>query len=403
MKRNEIKDLIRQAAMKEMPEVLDRIHLENIEIPKSKAAAFRRAIHFSLAKVLRFAMFFLVLGFTSIFVYDYLTQTPEPQVMALSTEAEVYGFQMVSAASFLGTVTPLSLPITPLSTDPENDDSIIGTKIGDLTIYINIMETLIGDKGALSYTVAESDLPEFAFLLTYDAADLLGNPIKYKIYYNEVPDQTDATKTIIDGIMIKSGIEYQLAGTITDADGTVKTSFKAMLDADNYVLVEDRTTEEGQRYHYTVVENGELANETEIRLVLEENKISAVIDYVDANTEIEYKISKVTNEDDSETIKVKYTCKNNDQADDDENGDIDVGVEYDQASSTYQYRYQVQSNHGNQHESHQYSGNRSDKVDEDDDETPDGEDGGEHNGQGTGNEPGQKNAQTSISVDLLQL
>lgn len=399
MKRNDIRAMIRAKAEQEIPDVFAKIDLAAIQMPEPK----KRKVLGSLFRTrfgvaLQFALVVFVLGFTSILIYQ--SQLPQPQTQALDSEVEIYGFQMVSAASMLNlqSITPLSYSVSPSAIVPlhlseDTDDTIISTKIPDLTTYINLMETMIGEKGSLSYQMETSDRPEYAFLLHYSTADLLGNTIEYRIYYNETADQEDANRSRIEGVLIQTDGEYQLRGTIISNEGVRKASFTALIDENNFITVDDQSNDSVQKYRYTRYEEGVLVSENEIKLVLADEHISAVISYQDEKTAFEYKIAKHTDPDSGEeTIRVRYSCNSDESEEIEEDGDITVSIIEEGSTGIYQYHYAVQTRKGNSNQNHEYSGNRSDKVREDSNTENDDSGYPDHGNDDPGNEdPGNDN------------
>jgi hypothetical protein len=388
MKRNELKMLIRQTAEREMPEVLDKIPLNDIEVVPETVRKPRLTFRFT--NVLGFAALILVLGFTSIFIYQFLNPLVPPQTVALDSEVEVYGFQMVSAASLLDSVEPLGLSLVPLSMDTEAP--LISDEIENLTTYLNLMETMLGSVDAISFTPVASDRAEFQTMVVYDSVDLMGNAITHRIYYNEIPDPADNDKTYVEGLMVLSGRELQLNGTITENEDGTKTRFIAKIDENNYVSVEDQSTDEVQKFRYQVVQAGVLVQENEIRLVLEEENITAVIDYETETAHVQYRFRKTLGDATGSTIRVQYSCLG--ENDDLEDGEIEVTVEYDEVSATYRYQYQVSTEHGNHAGNHQYTGNRTVTSDDDDDEE-DEENGNSQGNAGDDEENGNDNTTTT--------
>lgn len=405
MKRNDIRAMIRAKAEQEIPDVLAKIDLAAIQMPEPK----KRKVLGSLFRTrfgvaLQFALVVFVLGFTSILIYQ--SQLPQPQAQALDSEVEIYGFQMVSAASMLNlqSVTPLSYSatptgITPLALANDTDDTIISTKIPDLTTYINLMETMIGEKGSLSYQMETSDRLEYAFMLHYSTTDLLGHAIEYRIYYNETVDAEDANRSQIEGVLVQTDGEYQLRGTIVSNEGVRKASFTALIDEDNFITVDDQSNDSVQKYRYTRYQDGVLVSENEIKLVLTDEHISAVVSYQDETTAIEYKIAKQIDPDSGEeTIRVRYSCNSDESEEIEEDGEITVSIVEEGTTGVYQYHYTVQSRKGNSNQSHEYSGNRSDKVREDSDTENDDsgypDHGNDHHG--NGNDHGKNQAPTTI-------
>lgn len=384
MKNRDLKAMIRRAAEREMPEVRSKIDLGSVEIlpetPKNRSHVF------SLGKAFGYAALVLVVGFTTLFAYGALVATTtQPSALPLGTEEEIYGFQLVSAAALLealGPVDQTSLALA-LPLDSEADSPLINDQLDDLLVYLDTLETMIGDKTTQSYVTETSDREGYAFLLVFDSADLLDNRVEYRIYYNQVPDPEDAEKSELSGLLVLGGVEYSLSGTVTDDGETVKTRFTASLDAENYVEVEDLSTPDTQKYEYRLYENGILTRSHFLRLELDGEDLQAVIECVDDDHEISFRFQKTLDAENREIIRVSYSFSSRADGEELEDGDIDVSVAYDEATQSYCYEYQVSyRQHGGHSGEHQGSGSRTDKTALED-ETEDSNDQG--NGSDNGN------------------
>ena len=121
MRYKDIKTLIKSNAIKSMPDVFDKIDLDQIMddfVPVKK----RKKIHtFNLNTVLKFASLLLILTISSIFVINQLLNS-DNQVFAMESEAEIIGFSSISAASFLdeNEIVDISLPLAyPVEYNPQ--------------------------------------------------------------------------------------------------------------------------------------------------------------------------------------------------------------------------------------------------------------------------------------------
>ena len=388
MKKRDLVSMIRLAAEREMPDVRSKIDLGSVEV--LPAPEKRRPFGFSLGKAFSYVALVLVVGVTTLLAYGALvTPTTGPSALPLETAEEIYGFQIVSATALLETIaptTPLSFGVA-LPLEAGSESPLIDDQLDDITVYLDILETMIGDKTTQSYTAEASDRAEYQNLLVYAASDLLGNLVEYRIYFNQTPDPEDLEKTRITGLMVLGGTEYALSGTVTDDGETVKTRFAAFLDEDNYVEVEDMSTAEIQKYAYRLYENGSLSRSHSLKLQMEGEDLQAVIESLDAEHEITFRFQKTLNEENEEIIRVRYAFRSLLDGEELEDGDVDVTVVFDEATQSYRYEYQVAYQHGNQSGQHEGSGNRTDKISQDD-ETDDGEEPGNGNGDDHGNDDG---------------
>ncbi|MFA5178933.1 MAG: hypothetical protein WC363_01630 [Candidatus Izemoplasmatales bacterium] len=392
MKLNMLKALIKKTAENEMPDVYAKIDLATINIIPEVENTNPIKRHFSFSRVLQFAVLVLVLGFTSVIVYALVTNSNvTPQ--ALISDEEVIGFQAISATAFIGSLEPLSLAYLPLETPAVTPD--IADQITNLNTYINVLETLVGDKDSITFETAESSRLEYEYYVHFESIDLLDQVVSYGLYFNKTLDSENANVTHLEGVMVQSENEYALLGTITETASGNSINLFACVDQNNYVSIEDQSTKSKQSYRYTVYENGIQMQQVEMGLTLTDNRICATVNYEQDDDTVEFQISRVENNSGTAQIRVRYTCKNNDN---NEEGDIDVAVEYNQTSSSYQYRFMVTYRHGNQSDSCQYTGSRTDKASE----NGNGNSDGNGNGQGQGN--GNRNSQSqdiNVTKDLI--
>ena len=375
MKLNMIKALIKKTAESEIPNVIDKIDLTTIDIIQETMPIDSVKPHFNLTRVFQFAVLIFVLGFTSILVYA-LIINPSVTPLALETDEEVIGFQAISALAFTGSVESLSLSYLPLDAPVTTPN--IADQITNLNTYINALETLIGDKDNITLETSESIRPEYAFFIHFEAINLLDQLVNYDIYFNKTQDLQNSNITHLEGILILSENEYALQGTITQTQSVKQISITAMIDQDNYVTIEDQSTESNQQYRYTVYENSVQTQQMVMGLTMSENRISAKVNYEQGGDTVQFQISKVEANSETAHIMVKYSCNNSNV---DEEGDINVTVEYDETTLSYQYRFMVNYRHGNQSASSQYTGVRKGNSSE----KGNGNDEDNGNGQGNGN------------------
>lgn len=384
MKNRDLASMIRLAAEREIPDVRSKIDLGSIEI--IPAPEKRRPFAFSFGKAFSYVALVLVVGVTTLFAYGALVNpTTAPSALPLESTEEIYGFQIVSAAALLETIVPTT-PLTfgvALPLEAQTDSPLIDDQLDDITVYLDILETMIGDKTTQSYTAQASDRAGYGYLLVYASEDLLGNPVEYRIYFNQTPDPEDIEKTQIAGLMVLGGTEYALSGTVTEDGETVKTRFTASLDEDNYVEVEDMSTPELQQYAYRLYDNGALSRSHSLKLQMEGEDLQAVIESLDAEHAITFRFQKTLNQENQEIIRVGYAFRSLLDGQELEDGDIDVSVVYDEASQAYRYQYQVAYQHGSQSGQHQGSGSRADKTGYGDDS-----ENGENPGNDHGNDDG---------------
>lgn len=361
MKNRDLKTLIRRTAERERPEVIDRIDLSTIEIipPVRKPARTWR-----WETVVQFAVVTLFVGFTSLFVYDMLTPGPGSDPIALETEAELVGFPIVSAASFLGSFESTDLSLVPLAMTLDMEEPLILDQLDGLTSYLGIMESLLGPADDLGFTAVASDREEYQYRLSYASLDLLGNAITYDIYYNQTPSSEFSDRTEIVGLLVKGTREFSLSGQMIQTSGGIKTRFQAVNDAGDYIVVEDKSTKQMQKFDYSLYQNDALVQSHSVRLMVDSDQVTAMVEYADTQNQISFRFHKEAGTEVGDRIRIRYSFRNLEGNVERETGDITVDVGQNPQTQAYEYRYSVHCQHGNQSSNHETTGKRKDLASE---------------------------------------
>jgi len=380
MKRNELEKMIRHTALADMPDVYAKIDFENAFVADARPRRIRRSPVLTLSFALKAAMVLILAAITGLFILDQL-ETDPPVVLALETEAEVYGFQMVSATSLLSQFADADIayafdgghpttqspgPGGPSTTGPGTDtetttvpatiaEALVTTQIAKITEYLNTMEVMLAEKEDTTYEVAASGVEGYQWTLTFTTVDLLGETLVYRIHYNETADPEDASRRIIDGVMTMGGNEYALHGTVATEGDTVRTAFVAERGNDS-IRITDLTDETGQKYRYDVVKDGADYESLTMKLLREEDSLVATIDHV---TETESSNFRFRRTEDGTGFEIRYRYDNGTDV---ETGRMDVVVDYDEETSSYVYRYGVEAETGPSMGHSDHSGGRTDKT-----------------------------------------
>ncbi|MCK7484235.1 MAG: hypothetical protein MZU97_00825 [Bacillus subtilis] len=145
MNNKQLTSMLREKALQAMPEVFDKINLETapIGIRPQPQRRFR-------PNLARFAASFLTLmvfGLASYFVFFAPTNN---SVLALETDAETFGYQILSGAMFLESeavenAIPLSYSLL------EEDASLFETNLDAFNQTFAVMESLIGIKSDMIF------------------------------------------------------------------------------------------------------------------------------------------------------------------------------------------------------------------------------------------------------------
>ncbi|MFA5005942.1 MAG: hypothetical protein WC509_00520 [Candidatus Izemoplasmatales bacterium] len=379
MKRQELKRMIRRAALAEMPDVRGKIDLERVPVAPAPEPAPRRLPRFNYAFALKAAMVLLLAALTGIFIYDRL-KTDDPVVLALETEAEIYGFQMVSATALLSQFAdadiafePIDFGDGPMTTQPHggqttgpggNDptttipiasDPIVTLKMQKLNEFLNTMEVMLAEKDVTTYEIVEIDVLPYRWQLTFTTVDLLGNALSYEILYNQSADPGDVNRSLIDGVMTMGGDEYALSGAVTAEGETVRTRFTAVRGDDSITIV-DQTDADGQKYLYEVTRDGALYESVQMRLSREDDNLVAAIASETADDSYEFSFRRG---EDGAGFMIRYRVEIDGQT---EIGRLGVAVAYDEEQGVYRYQYEIDAETGNHAGHSSHSGERTDKT-----------------------------------------
>jgi len=360
MNRSQLKKSIKRAALAQMPDVFDRIDLENAYVA-SPERSVRRIRPFNYAFALKAMIVLILVGVTGVFVYDQLRTEP-PLVLALETEAEIYGFQMVSATSLLSQITATELALDvkfgdhDTTTAPiQEADTLVTDQIDQITEYLNTMEVMLAEDDETVYEVTPSDVEGYQWQLTFTTVDLLGNVLTYTIRYNEALDPEDASRRLIDGVMTMGGNEYALAGTVTTQGDAVRTRFIASRDDDS-IEITDLTDADGQKYRYDVEKDGQPYESLDMRLSREDGTLVATISHATATSSAEYRFRRLA---DGTGFEISYYYEKDGET---ETGRMGVRVEFDEVNEAYTYQYDVEAQTGSHQGHSSHSGGRTSKT-----------------------------------------
>lgn len=339
MKRKEIKMLIRRTALQDMPDVFDRIDLNLVNNDSRTNIEKAPRIVFNFTKALKFASIVLLLGITSVFVYSQMLN-PSSEVMAMETDAELIGFPAISGANLINSMQTLDLSqqiFLPLEIG--SGTLLPEAELDTLNLYLNAMETMLGDKNDLSYIITENADNEYRYLLEYQAIDLLGTSLTYQMHYNVVAQADNENIMIMEGVILIGDNEYELNGTYRVNGSVSNMRLKVMIDAENYILIEDLTSNGNQIFSYKSYQNGLLTDSVRIGLSLTESRIVGNLNILSDDTTIEYRIRRNDIEDAMEGMTITYQYQKGAVA---ETGIIEVGIE-SVVVGEYEYCYNIRT------------------------------------------------------------
>ncbi len=329
MNNRDLKKMIKAKAIESMPEVIGKIDLETIEIiPETTDTQNATLNHSRVLSYLVAAFAVMVITVLGTFVFS----NPGTDMTPLETDAEIIGFQSVSAVSLLEgiEVEELSLKLT-TSTEATEPD-VTETEIETIDQYLNMFELTLGNKENITYETVVSDREEYAFSIQFHGIDLTNVETSYKLYYNQSQLQEGLG---ITGIFTTGDKEFPIVGTIYQNDTITRSTFRAAINNENYVVVRDISTDKGQLFRYRIVQNGVITNESDITLVAQRGSFTANMQLTIRGRELNLTINKTAEEP---GFSIDYEITNDSFT---RSGNIDVTVEFDQALNKYVYRYRI--------------------------------------------------------------
>ena len=332
MKNKDLFHQIKEQAARDLPDVLARIDLNQIEIIPETAPIKRP--HLSLQTILAYSLSAILVTIGLIWGLSLIDDNETPNYTPLASEAEIIGFQTLSSVSLLESLDFTTLAYKPLSYADIAAVSVIETEIETINAYMNMLEVILGNQDNLTYVQADSDDPLYQHLINFSGVDMTATAINYRFYYNATDSETHRS---LVGKIVFVDREYPVAGEIvTIGDIAERSVFRVQIDEDNYVETRNLSTTERQRFTYHIFKNGVMTNNTDLRLVATENALQATIAYAVGTRQLMLQVEKTKAQN---AFQVRYQVMDGE----DETGEIDIDVEYDEETAAYSYRYTVRS------------------------------------------------------------
>jgi|AntAceMinimDraft_18_1070375.scaffolds.fasta_scaffold00029_4 hypothetical protein len=337
MKRKEILSKIKNQALNEMPDVFNRINLENIEIQDNNFNSIKKPLNFRRAFSYTFASLFILVSGFMIYNFGYLSLINDSN--PLESETEMIGFQTVSAAALLSIADVSELNYFDndyVVTELNQSTSTVEDEIELINSYLNLAETVIGNESNFVYNNIESDNQNYLYAFEYKGSDLAGNLIVYKVYYNK--ETALNGNEITSGILIHGFEEYNFTSSQIQKDDKIINKYKIYIDSDNFVEVSDVSNNNLQKFSYQVFKDGNLSNSSEITINSYKNNIKATMNITNNySDQLTLEFERNTEDFDNQEMKIKYTYSKGNNL---ETGEISVNLIQDDQSGSYQYQYQ---------------------------------------------------------------
>ncbi|MDD3128783.1 MAG: hypothetical protein PHW21_00260 [Candidatus Izemoplasmatales bacterium] len=321
MKEKDILKRIKETAIKDIPDVFEKINLKNIEIePKIK-----KRLNFNFTTYLKIALSSFIFILSGFFIYSNINDSSTVDPTPLVSDIEILGFQTITGAVLLEENYESSLASSTYSnivTLSSTTNIEINDYVSEINPFMHMLETIINNQGDIEYTLFESDKPEYQKAFRYLSIDLAKNELEFKIYFNESSDSQS-------GIIVWNENEYSFSSD------SLETTIS--IDEDNYIEVDNQSSENKQLFNYDIYEKGikKLSNKMEIY-------------QVKGNLEVKSEIIKngllmrlVINRKfytQSDEFEIDYEIEENNQR---INGRFSVNLEFNATSNSYNYRYNL--------------------------------------------------------------
>ncbi len=341
--RKNIESTIREEGRKHTPEVIDSIDFhEHMAPAPTKRPFFRRRVPYAFAG----ALSIILLALLVILAPEEVPGDPgngrQPrQTIELSTREEFYSVTALSAVSLLDAslannhVAQTGMPYpVPLS---QNDTPLIETYMPFINGYMNMLEPIMMGREAMAFTVDMSPLEAYTYRIFFSGTAPDGEPYSHVLHYNET--EISSEEFVIEGIMVKNGITYQLEGEIELDDDEMEMWMKATHpnESDTYLEIEQEIKDDEQSFDYIFVKNGETIFESSMEIEFDDDEVVAEIEHETMNVEIEL-IFVRSLENNASFFIIEYEIETEHE---DEEGLITVNLHQEEGRHYYLYTIEI--------------------------------------------------------------
>jgi hypothetical protein len=315
MKRNELKNKIRESALNEMPDVFEQINLNQIVIEPEEKISFYSRSQFKWAIS---AFVFVLLAF---FTFQLFFQTPSSQ--PFESDIELLAFQAVSAESFIeyGESELETLSYTMPYQDSViniSDASDVEDYLGDMSQMIELGELLINQEDQIQYQELNSDREGYMYHVRFSAVNLLGETIQYDLYFNEEEDE-------VEGLMVQGDDSYIFLQT--------QQYLRLHISDDAFIEAEYDATISIHRFNFRYIKQQSEVFSTHIEMILENSNYRANFEYDNKRGKV---ISMQMSRNQDASMDVDYDVEDNAKR---FNGRFNVTVENNQETGLPIYRF----------------------------------------------------------------
>lgn len=340
MNNKELKKIIRKATYEKIPDITSKIDISQIEIAKDDVFSSKSKINVLFPRIMAFSSFSILVAIVVSISYSFLGGHTEIVDNVLVTEAETFGFPVVTSFSLLDSKL-VNQNLKTKQGDGKPHELSILDKIDSLNRYVNMFEVAIGDKDNLDYQILPIQDGDFAYEMSYSTKNLLEQSVNYTCKFNQTPIQNENGKYSVEGVMSSNSVNYDISGQLTKTEENEISSIRSSLDENNYVEIEESIVDSKKYYNYQIWEDGLLTNESNMNLTMSNKKVQANVVESDGDASITYKIEKKIIESDIEIISIEFQFNDGNNP---EKGKIEVQPYLDPLTGKYAYAYTIKSN-----------------------------------------------------------
>ncbi|MDY0295153.1 MAG: hypothetical protein RBQ71_05025 [Acholeplasmataceae bacterium] len=236
---------------------------------------------------------------------------------SFDNDQEILAFQALSSVQMLDANTVQTVSTLGRTSKMSDEET---TSIDQIKPYLELFEQLLTQSNGLSVVIETSDLVEYETKQVFEMTDMLGQTITYTMYYNTTDlvdedevDETDESDEVeddeqeymISGIMIYSDVTYAIEGKHEIEEDEEKLQFTSKISETDYVTVTYKLEDEETKFAYRVYAQGELVNESNIKIEIEDNEFKIELSYMDGTNEGEYEF-KLEEEDGQTILKISF-------------------------------------------------------------------------------------------------
>jgi len=237
-----------------------------------------------------------------------------------------------------------------LSNGDQADTFDILAEIDDLTPYLDLVSSFMGEGNNFNVDVSTSDHEDYEHQMIISTVNMEGETINYTLHYNETfeddeedfdPEEYDS---VIEGIMIIDEVTYTLYGERQIDLGEDSLELEAKLDDENYVTldyeIEIESDEHSFEFDYEMYRDGQLVMSIEIEFEEDDEETELSLKFIKGNRESEFDF-EVEIDGDERTVEIEYKISVDGNVI--EEGEAEVKIVYNAETDQYVIRYEIQT------------------------------------------------------------